>query len=305
MVTQVKSQMRREEMWRERWSRITVPDRALTIGTLRYAHIRAPDAELLNSEAQKAVGRSHRTLNRLDRTENLVRASVRVASDSHGNVSMPATQGQNTAVEADEYGSRNDPVGGAWSEMVGAFFEHHRDIAKLFDEFKAAYVSDRDPNCATWQPLASRFAALEQQMARIQAMAGGDSAPTASMKAQVWPDHALVSAERSLHVQATDARLSTVQKTEAAVAEQQGANAFHRIDTGDDAPPSACSGIAPLPMGLTEGGDRSQADTAAATQRGFDVTTKGMSTERPLSEMIEKLLRNQETIARLAGRDER
>ena len=56
-------------------------------------------------------------------------------------------------------------------------------------------------------------------------------------------------------------------------------------------------------MGLTEGEDRSQVDTAAATQLGFDVTTNGVSTERPLSEMIEKLLRNQETIARLAGRD--
>ena len=41
-VEKAKEEMRREEMWRERWARITVPDRALTIGTLRYAHVPAP-----------------------------------------------------------------------------------------------------------------------------------------------------------------------------------------------------------------------------------------------------------------------
>ena len=34
-VEETKQQMRREDMWRERWARIDVPDRALNIGTLR------------------------------------------------------------------------------------------------------------------------------------------------------------------------------------------------------------------------------------------------------------------------------
>lgn len=200
---------------------------------------------------------------------------------------MPTTQPQNAAVEVDAYGSRNDQVGGAWSEMVGAFFEHRRDIAKLFDEFKAAYVSDRDPNYATWQPLSSRFAALEQQMARIQAMVGGESTLAASTKAHEGPDVALVSTEHSINVQATnEIRQSTVR----------------RIDTANDSPPSACSRIAPIPMGLAAGGDSSRVDMTAATRRGYVTTTNGMSTERPLSEMIEKMLRNQEMIARFVGR---
>eukprot|EP01043_Picozoa_sp_COSAG02_P054485 COSAG02_NODE_6175_length_3750_cov_22.678992_6_plen_260_part_01 len=260
MVTQAKSQMRREEMWRERWARIAVPDRALTIGTLRYAHIRTPDAEVLNTEAQEAVSRSHNAINRLHRVGNLVRLGVRMmhpgASDTHGSSSMAATQRQvDAAVEADEYAS-SDQGGGVWAEFVGAFFERHQDIAKLFDEFKTAYVSDRDPNYAAWQPLASRFAALEYRMARIQAKVDDDDTP----------------------------QLPTGQETQAAVdkhhaARLEGANSSKLSGSADKVHPIG-SGVAPLPMALndplrqTEGVDMMNATTP----------------ESPLSEMIERLL---------------
>jgi hypothetical protein len=51
VVEEARAQMRREEMWRERWARISVPDRALTIGTLRYAHMKSPSPEELQEDA--------------------------------------------------------------------------------------------------------------------------------------------------------------------------------------------------------------------------------------------------------------
>ena len=163
MVDEVKTQMRREEMWRERWARINVPDRALTIGTLRYAHICAPDPKLLESQAHAAVGRSHRAINRFHHAGTLVKSMVRMrsiqdsSSDTHGSSSLAATkQHWDDAAEVDHHSS-SDQVGGAWAEMVGAFFEEHKDIANLFDRFKAAYIADRGSDYAVWQPLASRL----------------------------------------------------------------------------------------------------------------------------------------------------
>eukprot|EP01047_Picozoa_sp_COSAG01_P040887 COSAG01_NODE_3467_length_6056_cov_2.509820_7_plen_95_part_00 len=45
--------------WAERWARITVPDRALTIGTLRYAHrtgARAPSWAQLQVRGKEGGG---------------------------------------------------------------------------------------------------------------------------------------------------------------------------------------------------------------------------------------------------------
>ena len=213
MVDQVKTQMRREEMWRERWARINVPDRALTIGTLRYAHIFAPDPKVLESQAHAAVGRSHRAINRFHQAGNVVKSIVRMrssyhsSSGTHGSSSMAATGYHvDDALQVDHHNS-SDQVGGAWAEMVGAFFEEHKDIAQLFDKFKAAYVADRGSDCAAWQPLASRFAALEHQMARIQATveckstAMSTNAEGTTVDPRLSPDLALASAERSVGVQ--------------------------------------------------------------------------------------------------------
>ena len=184
MVTEVKSQMRREEMWRERWARIIVPDRALTIGTLRYAHVCKPCAEVLNADAQDTVGRLHYSSNRLRLVSNVAKASVRMmnlgASDTSSSSSVAATQRPlDVKIQADQHGS-NAKIGEAWAEIVDAFFEHYKDIAKLFDQFKTAYLSERDPNYSTtWQPLASRLASLEEQVARLHATVDdGPSHPT-------------------------------------------------------------------------------------------------------------------------------
>jgi hypothetical protein len=189
MVEEVKSQMRREEMWRERWARISVPDRALTIGTLRYAHVRAPDAAELNSEAQAAVGRSHSAVNRLQRAANKVRVGVRLAGGgstaaedrgvgkaAHGSSSMVYSRERGMASDDDV--SRRDRVedggvGGSWAEIVGAFFEERREIAELFETFKREYLAEKGEDSATWQPLASRFAGLEKRMAELQAQIAG------------------------------------------------------------------------------------------------------------------------------------
>lgn len=78
------------------------------------------------------------------------------------------------AMEVFEDGS-NGQESEAWAEMVGAFFEEHSDIAKMFEKFQAAYVSEKGQYFAAWQPLSSRFAALEQRVGRIQARIGGNS----------------------------------------------------------------------------------------------------------------------------------
>eukprot|EP01043_Picozoa_sp_COSAG02_P042243 COSAG02_NODE_3575_length_6538_cov_73.970648_4_plen_358_part_00 len=163
LVAQVKSQMRREEMWRERWARISVPDRALTVGTLRYAHITAPEVSVLAREARQAVGQSHAAVNRFQDSANKIRMGVRMSNAmhdySHGHRSQPA-QASNTE------GSTS--VGSAWVEIVGAFFEERKDVAEEFAKFKAAYLIDRGADEKSWQPLASRFAALEQQVIKME-----------------------------------------------------------------------------------------------------------------------------------------
>ena len=155
--------MRREEMWRERWARISVPDRALTVGTLRYAHIAAPEASVLNREAREAVGQSHAAVNRFQDSGNKIRMGVRMSNAiydySHGLRSQSA-QASNT--------KGSTFVGSAWAEIVGAFFEERKDVAEEFAKFKATYLTEREVNEKSWQPLASRFAALEQQVVKME-----------------------------------------------------------------------------------------------------------------------------------------
>jgi hypothetical protein len=42
--------------WRERWARIEIPERALTVGTLRYAHVPAPSSAEMEHAAMVDVG---------------------------------------------------------------------------------------------------------------------------------------------------------------------------------------------------------------------------------------------------------
>jgi len=227
-------------------------------------------------EAQEAVGRSHRAINRLHRAANLVKLGVRMmhpsAAETHDSSSMAATQRQ-VALDEGEYAS-SDQVGGAWAEMVGAFFERHKDVAKLFDEFKAAYISDKGQDYGAWQPLASRFAALEYRVTRIHAKIDGKDTP------QILTGHSTnkVVVDEQPPGMPNDANASDMSGSADAVQASAG--------TG--------SGVAPLPMASIAG---------LRPTEGLDETTNAAATESPLSAMIEKLLRNQQTIARLAGSD--
>eukprot|EP01051_Picozoa_sp_SAG22_P007403 SAG22_NODE_520_length_9508_cov_1.914869_7_plen_41_part_00 len=40
-------------MWKERWARITRPDRAITLGTLRYGNIGVPPRAKLQRDADR------------------------------------------------------------------------------------------------------------------------------------------------------------------------------------------------------------------------------------------------------------
>lgn len=54
-ISEAKETLRREDMWKERWARIAMPDRALTIGTLRYSGRAAPSQEQLAIDAAKVL----------------------------------------------------------------------------------------------------------------------------------------------------------------------------------------------------------------------------------------------------------
>ena len=54
-VASAKESLRREDMWKERWARIWVPDRAITLGTMRYGNVGAPDRARLLLDANKML----------------------------------------------------------------------------------------------------------------------------------------------------------------------------------------------------------------------------------------------------------
>ena len=63
-VEQAKTELRREEMFRDSWIKIGVPDDVLTVGTLRYAHKAKPSATRLQDDALHTVGQSDKSLRR-------------------------------------------------------------------------------------------------------------------------------------------------------------------------------------------------------------------------------------------------
>ena len=306
LVEQVKSQMRREEMWRERWARIAVPDRALTIGTLRYAHIAAPEASVLNREAQVAVGKSHAAINRFQDTANKVLMGVRmnsiVHSHSQSSRSLPA-HGSNAEVSSS--------VGSAWAEIVGAFFEERRDVAEMFDRFKAAYLAKRGSDHAAWQPLASRFAALEQQMIRMQEqLTAGQPRKDRSLSFVPMIATSTASALSSDRVQ--EWKIKDVGQQEERPAEYNRAvvDGITHVGGSSCPPPqapahstAASSGAVAAMLRATPGAAKATASrladgkTASKTTR---VHATPATDQAPLPELLERLLRNQEAIRRMA-----
>ena len=303
LVEQVKSQMRREEMWRERWARISVPDRALTIGTLRYAHIAAPEASALNREAQLAVGKSHAAINRFQDTANKVLMGVRmnsiVHSHSQNSRSLPAHR-------SNAEGSSS--VGSAWAEIVGAFFEERRDVAEMFDRFRAAYLAKRGPDHATWQPLASRFAALEQQMIRMQEQLTAGR-PKNDRSLSFVPMIATSTASVVSSDPTEEWKIKDGGQQEEERPSEYNCTVHGTTHVGGSCPPPQSSvhstGASPMAVaamlratpGAATGSCLADGWTARETTHTHATTT---TDQAPLSELLDRLLRNQEAIRRMA-----
>jgi hypothetical protein len=163
-VTEVKQQMRREDMWRERWARIGVPDRALTIGTLRYAHLPIPSRETRLEDALSAVGQSRAAMHRLQSAVGRVQLGVRLGGrSSRKGGGQPAEE-----VEADEaaeeeglltsasghtslhsrsfsdksewYEDGGGVLGSAWTQIASAFIRSDRKLHQRFVSFRQSFV---------------------------------------------------------------------------------------------------------------------------------------------------------------------
>ena len=108
-VQQAKEDMRREEMWRERWARIHVPDRALTIGTLRYAHVPCPSNDQLRETALRAVGQSRAALKHLQKAARKVQIGVKAMGSFRSTVQQHSpAKGQPSPVLAAQDGQHDD-----------------------------------------------------------------------------------------------------------------------------------------------------------------------------------------------------
>ena len=112
-VEKAKEEMRREEMWRERWARITVPDRALTIGTLRYAHVPAP--HLHEQQVRAAPSQSPYDSGGAEQTRGVCFTGRRAAG---GGAVAP---GQHARREATAHRRQQGPRWGAYDEGDGEF----------------------------------------------------------------------------------------------------------------------------------------------------------------------------------------
>ena len=86
--------MRREEMWRDRWARISVPDRALTIGTLRYNHVPCPPRDDVLDDARKAVGQSRVAMRQLQKAARKVHLGVKTMGAMESWAGGPALGGR-------------------------------------------------------------------------------------------------------------------------------------------------------------------------------------------------------------------
>jgi hypothetical protein len=193
-VQQTRMQMRREDMWRERWARIEVPDRALTVGTLRYAHVECPPASGLLEDALRTTGMQHQasSSHRGGGAAIFRRASRRAMAVARmgrlgGEPQRVAAVTGHTSLDSDDGGgdSGDEPgdnryddahVGGAWAEVVGRFFAENKAVADQFEAFRSRYVATMGPS-SIWQPYGCRLAAIEQQLRQLQQQQRGVVAP--------------------------------------------------------------------------------------------------------------------------------
>ena len=203
-VQQTKEQMRREEMWRDRWARISVPDRALTIGTLRYNHVPCPPRDDVLDDARKAVGQSRVAMRQLQKAARKVHLGVKTMGAMESWAGGPARHSEAVDTVASgasslahsrhmsphsSFDSQRDgelswrlrqhadeaaaeSVGGAWAELVGAWIASDKSLGEGFAAFRERYLGEKGAEPSLWEPLPARVAGLEAGLERLQKRRG-------------------------------------------------------------------------------------------------------------------------------------
>ena len=203
-VQQTKEQMRREEMWRDRWARISVPDRALTIGTLRYNHVPCPPRDDVLDDARKAVGQSRVAMRQLQKAARKVHLGVKTMGARESGAGGPARHSEAVDTVASgasslahsrhmsphsSFDSQRDgelswrlrqhadeaaaeSVGGAWAELVGAWIASDKSLGEGFAAFRERYLGEKGAEPSLWEPLPARVAGLEAGLERLQKRRG-------------------------------------------------------------------------------------------------------------------------------------
>ena len=187
-VEQARMEMRREEQWRTKWAKIKVPDRVLTIGTLRFAHVPSPSAQDLERDARVAVGQSLKGVDRLRAaTKKLMnvkritglgcKGSLEITkSCSVDSANSGGSGGSDTGRhELGEEGHATAGVGatgdgGPWAELVGSFFAADSRAAAAFERHKQEYIASKGAP-STWAPLSSRIAQVEHALSQLNTAA--------------------------------------------------------------------------------------------------------------------------------------
>ena len=175
-------------MWRERWAQISVPDRALTIGSLRYAHEPPPSPDKQLHDALQTVGQLRPGKSRLWNAARAVKTSMHSMHSMHsmvlhddvedstssapsGHTSLVASRNASMHDEsADRGGSRDGLLGSAWVEVTSAFLASDDGIRAKFDRFRRQYTLTRGDS-RLWEPWAARLAGLETQVMELRAAA--------------------------------------------------------------------------------------------------------------------------------------
>jgi hypothetical protein len=164
-----------------------VPDRALSIGTLRYAHLPPPTPQELESHALRVSGQSREGLARLRGAARKVRFGVRAMSSFRG--TLPASirdvaepvGGHTTAGlvnsasyrGVEQYMEEDAHEGSAWVELTAAFLASDAKVTQKFEAFRKTHAREHSADTHMWQPVAARLAGLEQQVRELRRAARG------------------------------------------------------------------------------------------------------------------------------------
>ena len=179
-------------MFRETWAQITVPDRALTVGSLRYAHTPCPTRELLQATASATIGRSRHSLRRARRSKSPQhKMSHGAAFDSSGGGGSGSDSdsdgGSSRSVRSHNRRGRGQrqrqPKAESDAELelelVCSFFAANPQVAAQYEAHRQTIVGARG-SPLTWPVVRSRveehdirLTELEKALAQMQVQVAG------------------------------------------------------------------------------------------------------------------------------------